>query len=241
MNRQERRRQRTNRPSNNGGSDTRRWYWFIGGSTAIIVVVVLITLFAAGVFDGGSGSSGNYSASQIDDLKEQAHLIGDASAPVTLIEFADFQCPYCREFWGTTLQQIKAEFVATGQVALYFHHMAFIGPESTLAASGAECAADQGQFEAFHDVLFDQQGPENRGYITIARMETFAAQAGLDLVSFANCVRDETHEEKVQADTDYASKLGIRSTPTLLINGVPVANPLDINAVRAAIQTALSQ
>jgi protein-disulfide isomerase len=241
MNRQERRKQRTTRNSNRGGSDSKRWYWFIGGSTAIIAVVVLITLIAAGVFDSGSVSTGGLTKGQTDELKSQGHLIGDASAKVTIIEFADFQCPYCQQFWASSLQSIKSEFVETGQAAIYFHHMAFIGPESTLAAAGAECAADQGKFEPFHDVLFDKQGPENKGYITIARLETFAAEAGLDLVSFANCVRDDAHQKKVQADTNYASSIGVRSTPTLMINGMIISNPMDMSEIRAAVQTALSQ
>ena len=215
MNRQERRRRRGARSNNRGGSDNRKWYWFIGLSTVIIAVVVLITLAAAGVFDSGSVSTGNLTQGQVDKLKSQSHLIGDASAPVTIFEFADFQCPYCQQFWGTSLQSIKNEYVASGQVAIYFHHMAFIGPESTLAAAGAECAADQGKFEPFHDVLFDQQGPENKGYITIARLESFAEQAGLNLASFASCIRDDSNQEKVESDTDYASSVGVRSTPTL--------------------------
>lgn len=240
MNRQERRKQRTSRTTNRGGSDNKRWIWFIGGSTAIIAVVVLITLIAAGVFDGGTVSSGGLTKGQIDEIKSRGHLIGDPSARVTIIEFADFQCPYCKQFWASSLQAIKSEFVATGQAALYFHHMAFIGPESTLAAAATECAADQGKFEPFHDVLFDQQGPENKGYITVARLETFAAQAELDLVGFSNCVRDDSKFDIVESDTNYASSIGVRSTPTLLINGVAVSNAMDMSEIRAAVQAALS-
>jgi protein-disulfide isomerase len=237
MNRQQRR--QGQRKGRQGAASPRKWLWWTGGGLLGAVAVVVIVLFAAGAF--GGGDSADLSRSQVDELVSQSHLIGEPSAPVTLIEFADFQCPFCQEFWDTTRRVLKQEFIDTGEAALYFHNMAFIGPESELAAQAAECAADQGAFESYHDILYVQQGPENQGYLTQARLESFASAIQLDLPAFSSCLSTSKYLAKVRADTETAGDDGVHSTPALAVNGKFVENALDIAEVRQAIQAALDE
>jgi protein-disulfide isomerase len=89
--------------------------------------------------------------------------IGSADAPVVVVEYGDFQCPYCQQFATGTGRQIKQNFVDKGQVRFVFRHLAFIGAESLWAAEAAECANEQGRFWDYHDKLFEEQGGENVG------------------------------------------------------------------------------
>jgi protein-disulfide isomerase len=200
----------------------------------------MAVLFFAGVF-GSESDSADLTPAQFDELVSDSHLIGQASAPVTLIEVADFQCPFCRQFWATTLPAIKAEFIDTGQARLYFHQMAFIGPESELAAQASECAAEQGRFEDYHDLLFQFQGPENEGYLTQARLDSFASMLEMDVTAFSGCLASGKYLAGVGADTDSAGRAGINSTPTLAVNGNIVENPLNVSEVRQAILSALAE
>ena len=240
MSRQERRRRerQANRASAQRQQDS-RWLWLTFGGVLVAAVVVIVVLFAAGVF--GGADEPDLSQAEMDELISESHLVGDPNAPVKLIEFADFQCPFCSQFWGTTLQVIKSEFIDTGQAALYFHHMAFIGPESRLAAQASECAAEQGRFEDYHDILFERQGPENEGYLTQARLESFATEIGLDVPAFSECLSSGRYASQVQSETDNAAEAGIRSTPTLVVDGNFAEEPLDPVLVRQMIIDALNE
>ena len=238
MSRQQRRRDQRKGRQAAASSGQAKWIWWAGGGLVGAVVIVVVVLFAAGVFDSG-GSSGDLTAAQQEQLVSEGHLIGDPDAPVTLIEFADFQCPFCREFWGGILPVIKTEYVDNGRANLYFHHMAFIGVESERAAMASECAADQGRFDDYHDILYLQQGPENKGYLSQGTLESFAEAIQLDVDAFSECLSSSTHLAEIRADTEHAGDAGIRSTPTLVVDGNFVENALNIAQVRKAIDDAL--
>lgn len=239
MNRQQRRQRDRARPNRPTMTSNRNWGWRIAFGMVVVVAVVVVVLAIGGVFGGGSGD--DLSSSQIQLLKAESHLVGDSDAPVEIIEFADFQCPFCRQFWGTSYQQLMSEFVEPGQVAFYFHHMAFLGPESVRAAGAAECADDQGDFETYHDILFALQGPENQGYLTFDQLEAFAEQADLEPTAFSECVRTSRNETAVRIETTNASEAGINSTPTLFVDGKKIENPLNYVEIRTAILSALGE
>jgi protein-disulfide isomerase len=217
-----------------------RWLLIAGAGGAAAVVIVLAVLAAGGVFGGGSGSTpaGDLSPAVADRLAGDAHVLGAAAAPVTVLEFADFQCPYCRAFWAAPLQQLKRDFIDTGVARLAFRHAIVVGPESVLAAEAAECAADQGEFFAYHDVLYDAQGPENAGYLTQARLSGFASRVGLDVTTFDQCLAGHRHRDQVNRASNEASDAGVNSTPSVFVNGRRIANPFDYAALRAAVVAA---
>ena len=120
------------------------------------------------------------------------------------------------------MRQIEEEYVSDGQVRLGYVHFAFLGPESQWAAEASECAADQGMFWEYHDYLFNHQNGENRGAFNKDNLKGFAVEVGLDEDSFNQCMDDQRYAQTVLGETQWAQSVGVQSTPTVVINGVPV-------------------
>ena len=198
------------------------------------VIVVVVAAFALLVFFDLRGRSPA-------TLKEVAsdRSLGAADAPVVVIEYADFQCPYCRQFATGPEVQLKKDYVDMGQVRFVFRHLAFIGQESTWAAEAAECAGDQGRFWEYHDTLFAEQRGENQGAFSRDNLKRFAADLGLDTAQFNQCLDSGQYRSYVQQQGASAQQLGINSTPTLAVNGQVVQDGSSYSVLQAAIEAAL--
>ena len=142
--------------------------------------------------------------------------MGRMDAPVTLVEFSDFQCGYCGRFARDTLPKIVAHYVQTGQVRLVFRHLAILGEASVAAAGAAACAHDQGKFWEYHDTLFANRSPLA---FRAARLKQYAAELHLDSVVFDACLDRKTHAKQVEVETLLAQALHATGTPAFLING----------------------
>lgn len=158
------------------------------------------------------------------------HFRGSDTATVTIIEYSDFQCPFCGRFATETLPQIEDEYIASGQVRLGYQHFAFLGEESRWAAEASECANEQEAFWMYHDLLFSSQAGENQGAFSKDKLKAFAVGLGLDADAFNTCLDSGRYTSLVAGQTQAARQLGVRSTPTFLINGQPVlgAQPFDV-------------
>lgn len=158
------------------------------------------------------------------------HFKGDPNAPVTIIEFGDFQCPYCGRFAATTEAQIEEQYIQSGKARFGYWNFAFLGSESNWAAEAAECAADQDKFWEYHDILYSSQSGENQGTFNKDKLKKFADDLGLDTSVFNECFDSGKYSELIQEDSNTASSIGVRSTPTFLINGQPMvgAQPFEI-------------
>lgn len=141
---------------------------------------------------------------------------GRADAPVTVVEFSDFRCGYCRTFWSETLPRIEAAYIATGKVRFVYRHLVTLGPPSARAAEAAECAAEEGRFWEYHDVLFDR-APS--AAFTERRLAEYAKEVGLDPSAFGACLTSGRHRERILNESTVARSLGATGTPTFLING----------------------
>ena len=163
-------------------------------------------------------------------LAKTRHFKGDPDAPVTIIEFADFQCPYCGRFFAETKPQIDEQYMQKGKVRFAYFNFAFLGPESNWAAEAAECAADQDKFWEYHDKLYDSQSGENQGAFSKDNLKQFAEELGLDTSAFNECLDSGKYAQLIQDESSLASSIGVRSTPTFLINGQAVvgAQPYEI-------------
>jgi protein-disulfide isomerase len=189
-------------------------------------------------------SGGPFAAAEATQAAEQAaalmeavvgqtrHFRGSASALVTIIEFSDFQCPYCGRFAIQTLPEIDEAYIRSGQVRVGFQHFAFLGDESRWAAEATECAAEQEAFWEYHDLLFSSQSGENQGAFTKDKLKNFAQSLGLNADAFNGCLDSGRYAGLVAGETQAAQQLGVRSTPTFLVNGRPVlgAQPFDVFA-----------
>jgi len=144
-------------------------------------------------------------------------LKGDPSAPITLIEFGDFQCPNCGRFARITSPQIEDAYIDSGQVSMAFKHFTVIGPDSITAAMASQCANDQEKFWEFHDALYDNQGPENSGWAKKDNLKKIAYGLGLDKQSFDSCLDSDKYRSLVEADLNIAKQLNFQGTPSFLI------------------------
>ena len=138
------------------------------------------------------------------------------------------------------MRQIEDEYVANGQVRLGYVHFAFLGPESQWAAEASECAADQGMFWEYHDYLFANQNGENRGAFNKDNLKAFAAELGLDEEAFNTCMDTQKYAQVVLTETQWAQSVGVQSTPTVVINGVPVIGAQAFNVYENVIETVLN-
>jgi protein-disulfide isomerase len=147
------------------------------------------------------------------------HFQGDQNAPVTLIEFSDFQCPYCGKFATETAQQIYDQYVKTGKLRFGYIHFTFLGEESQWAAEASECANDQNAFWQYHDYLFSHQSGENLGAFSKDNLKKFAVTLNLNADEFNQCLDSGKYTDLVKSQTSMAQNLGVSSTPTMVING----------------------
>ena len=138
---------------------------------------------------------------------------GREDAPITIVEFSDFQCSFCRKFWKETLPKIEADYIDTGKARFVFRHLAVLGPFSERAAEAAECAREQGKFWPYHDRLFEKAG---RLAFTDARL---MEELGLDRAALEGCLASGRHTDRILAEAALARRLGASGTPTFLING----------------------
>jgi len=164
--------------------------------------------------------------------------MGEANAPVTIEEWADFQCPACRAFAVNTEPQLRAAYVATGKVRFIFQNFAFLGVESDWAAQAAECAAAEGRFVDYHDRLYATQGGENSGAFSKANLKKIGVDLGLG-GQFTACVDSGAYAAKVRDSRSAGQAKGVQVTPTLFINGTKVEGALTFDQLRAKVDPLL--
>jgi protein-disulfide isomerase len=200
-----------------------------------VAVVALIAVALLVLLDRGADSP--QTATEAVALEKS---YGAEDAPVVVVEYADFQCPHCKQFALGPEQQLKKDYVDGGQVRFVFRNFAFIGDESTWAAEASECANDQGRFWAYHDKLFEEQAGENRGAFARENLKRFAAELGLDTAQFNQCLDSGMYELRVREDFNDARLRRIDSTPTVLVNGQLVQNAGNYEVLQTAVEAALS-
>ena len=184
-------------------------------------------------------TTGGDKIERIQEISAEGRTRGSAAAPVTIIEFADFQCPMCKRFAETTGNQIEEAYIAIDQARLEFRNMAFLGPESVLAAEAAQCANDQGKFWEYHDKLFEKQGAENSGAFSRDRLKRFAAELELDQEAFGECLNADRHQQLVVDETEAGQNAGVDSTPWFFINGETVTGAQSFDEFRRVIEQKL--
>ena len=152
-------------------------------------------------------------------LANGSPLLGNPSAPVTLIEFGDYQCHFCNVFFHSTEGDILKNYVETGKVKIIFKDYNIIGPDSVNASHGAHCAKDQGVFWEYHDILYSNWTGENNGWASSKNLEKFANEIGLDMDVWTQCMLDGTHSQTILASNEDAKSLGITGTPAFFVIG----------------------
>jgi protein-disulfide isomerase len=201
----------------------------VGAVAIAFAVAVGLILISQGGDDMSDSSAADFpavvAASPIEaGIPSDGRTLGNPDAPVTLVEYADYQCPYCGAFNRDIMPSLIRDYVATGKVKLEFRDLPFLDDgvsddgESDMAAEAAACAMDQGKFWQFHDTLFLNQHGENEGAFSKTRLQAMANAVGLDMNAFDACLDGKTHQAEIAAEQAEAQQRGVTSTPTLYLN-----------------------
>lgn len=168
--------------------------------------------------------------------------LGNNNAKITIVEFADFRCPFCENFFTQTLPQIKKDYVDTGKVKFYFRNFAFLGDASTVAANAAECANDQGKFWDYHDYLYKNQPSESdTSMYNTDTLTQAAVSLGMDGNTFRSCLDGKKDADSLNKDISDAQAAGVSGTPTLFVNGTAVIGAQPYSAFKTIIDQELSK
>src|ERR1044071_869983 len=152
------------------------------------------------------------------------YALGPADAPITIVEFSDYECPFCRRWHDEVYKPLLAAY--PGKIRLVYRNLPLtsIHPDALAAAEAAMCAGEQDVYWKYHDKLFSSESLGNSAYLQ------YAQDLGLNMTTFKACLSDHKYQKTIEADSDFAINLGIRSTPTFFINGLALvgAQPLDV-------------
>jgi protein-disulfide isomerase len=171
-------------------------------------------------------------------VADTRHFKGDPDAPVTIIEFSDFRCPFCGRYAVETEPRIQEEYIDEGIVRIGYRHAAYQGEQSMWAAEASECAADQDAFWPYYDYLVEKLAVENDRNFTRERLKTFAEELDLDTEAFNACMESGQYADLVLNETAAAQSIGVQGTPTFLINGEPVVGAQPFSAFQQVIEQA---
>jgi protein-disulfide isomerase len=204
---------------------------------SILIAAVLISgalLYTRGAAPSGGGNpTAVVPGTKVNLDLNGAPSMGNANAKVTIVEYADFQCPYCERYFKNNEASIVSSYVNTGKARFVWKDYAFLGQESLWAAEAARCANDQGKFWPYHDYLYNHQGAENSGAFSKANLKKFAGALGLNASQFNSCLDSDKYLSAVQAETQAGSGVGVSGTPATFVNGILVSDASG-NSVGAA-------
>jgi protein-disulfide isomerase len=191
---------------------------------AIIVVVVVIIVAGSGGSSGGGAAPSKEQQTEVDQLlgniPQNANVLGKTSAPVTIYEYGDLQCPICKAYSEEVLPGVIEDQVKKGEVKIVYRDFIIISEESIPAGEAALAAGEQGKGWSFIELFYRNQGEERSGYVTDAFIEGIAEGAGVpDMQKFNKERKSGKFTKKVQATTEQAENLGFSGTPSFAIEG----------------------
>lgn len=144
-------------------------------------------------------------------------VLGNPNAPITLVEFGDYQCHFCNVFFHNTEESILKNYVETGKVKIIFKDYTIIGPDSITAAHGTHCANDQGKFWEYHNILYNNWTGENNGWASSENLLRFAQEIELDVDSWSKCMVESHHTNIISASNQDAKTLELTGTPSFFV------------------------
>jgi len=198
------------------------------------VIIALAILYSGGALGskeaaiqgGVVGATDNGTAREDIDIEDDDPAIGSPDAPVVLVEFSDFQCPFCRRLWSDSLPQITEKYTKTGKVRFIYRDFPLSGihPGAMPAAMSGECAEDQGKFWEMHDKIFQEQSRLGQGTVefSVDDLKRWAREIGLEGPAFDSCLDGGKYKAEVEKDYSDGAALGVTGTPHIFVNGKPL-------------------
>ncbi|MBI2173124.1 MAG: thioredoxin domain-containing protein [Candidatus Aenigmarchaeota archaeon] len=205
--------------------------------TYVAITLIAVVSFTGGYFTGVNNSSGAVVAQQPSlqpQIGQEAAVssriqvsldddpqLGDRNAKVMVIEFSDFQCPFCRRFYIQTLPQLEKDYIDTGKILFVYRDFPLdsIHPGARPAAAAAECADEQGKWKEYHDKIFDEQNKQGEGTVQLGvdDLKKWASDIGLDTQQFNQCLDSNKYDAEVSKDFQDGVQAGVSGTPTFYI------------------------
>lgn len=212
----------------------------------VVVILALINLVLAGViinkvFFAEEQATKSSDISKKDELESNTNtnllIIGNPNAKVTLTEYSDFECPFCKRFYSDAYKQIKTEYVDTGKVKIVFKHFPLtnIHPNAMPAAIAVECALEQGKGVEMHDKVFESSS------LSSTSLKAMAVELKLDSTKFDSCLDSEKYKEKVLADQSEGVSKGVSGTPTVFVEGQKLVGAQPFSVFKTAIDKELAK
>lgn len=218
---------------------------------AIILAGVLVSaaiIYSNGGFDklavGGSANIGQDPGGQkeVKISEDDDAFLGDKDAPVVMIEFSDFQCPFCRFFWRDTFPSVKSQYIDTGKVKFVYRDFPLsFHPGAMPAAQATECAEEQGKFWEMHDKIFSEQDKLGSGTVQFDAddLKKWASEIGLNVSDFNSCLDSQKYATEADNDLKEGQAAGVSGTPGFFINGRLVVGAQPFNAFKTIIEEEL--
>ncbi len=177
-----------------------------------VIIGVAVAAFAA-VYFGDKDS--DFTLQNL--VSRGSPYMGNSNAPITIVEFGDYQCTYCYKFHQSGLGTIKEEYLLPEKASLVFVDFPLNGPDSVLAAEASHCANDQDKFWPFHDIVYENWKGERTGWVNRDSLNQFAGTVGLDTIQFNECLDTKKYHQQVVDTYDFSQGIGIDATPSFLI------------------------
>jgi protein-disulfide isomerase len=221
--REEARRQREEREAEERNKQRRkRRLWQVGAVLVVAIAAVVIAVVVSSSSSSGGDTKptekeGDQTTALFEGTAQNGITLGNPDAQVTLYEFADLQCPFCRDFTKNSFPQIVDKYVRPGKVKIVFRNLTFLGPDSVTAARAAAAAGAQNKLWNFVDLFYKNQGDENSGYVTDAFIKSLADQLGIDSEKLEADMSSPIVEQQLGTAQDQAREFKIDSTPSFLI------------------------
>jgi len=183
----------------------------------VIVVVILFTSFQDGWVNNPGGMA--MKTAPTINLENGSPVLGSESAPITVIEFGDYQCESCYYWFHNTRSTLIDNYIETGKAKLVFVDLPFLGRDSITAAQASYCAEDQGKYWEYHTTLYTFQEIEgyDSGWASRDRLNSFAFSLDMNMDEFNDCMDSSKYKIRVKANYNEAVKNGVQSTPTFII------------------------
>lgn len=201
-----------------------------------------LSVFLLGLILGYLIKGINFSSLNAPSISGQGSnkVIGQNSAPVTMIEYSDFQCPLCKKFFDETYQTTIKKYIDEGKIKYSMKHFPLnIHPQAPAAALASECALEQGKFWEMHDLLFDSQASWSGSPTHLEHFKKLAQDLGLEKDKFSQCLDQKKYQDNVNKDYQEGLNQAVRGTPTFYINGQLIIGAQDTQVFKDAIEQAL--
>ena len=228
-----------------------KWLVIIGIVQVVLLLIIASQLSGLNAVSGGDSGTGDAPTPtaaapspsapsapvDMEALIDDDHVKGDPDAPVTIVEWSDYECPFCVRFYSQTLGQIDSQYIETGKVKLVYRDFPLsFHPQAQKAAEAAECAGEQDMYYEMHDKLFEDGVTGG-----VASFKTFARDLGLNAVDFDTCLDSGSMAGEVAKDMRDGQRAGVQGTPGFIINGQLLSGALPFSAFQQAIEAALTE